>query len=123
MADYDNRVIRGGAATDAGLYDAGLRAYMLRVYNYMLVGLALTGVTAWIVATVPEVRSVFFAYDPRTGGMGLSILGWVAFLAPLGVVLFLSFAIQRMSLATARLTFLGYAALMGVFDSTRHQDH
>ena len=114
MADYDNRVIRGGAATDVGSFDAGLRAYMLRVYNYMLLGLALTGATAWIVANVPEVRSVFFAYNPQSGQLGLSPLGWVAFLAPLGIVLFLSFAIQRMSLATARISFLGYAALMGV---------
>src|SRR5580692_11814915 len=51
MADYDNRVIRGGAAADVGSFDAGLRAYMLRVYNYMLFGLVLTGATAWIVAT------------------------------------------------------------------------
>ena len=114
MADYDNRIIRGQAATDTGVIDAGLRAYMLRVYNYMLVGLVLTGATAWIVANVPEVRSVFFAYNEQTGRLGLSPLGWVAFLAPLGLVLLLSFRIQRMSLGAAQGTFWGYAALMGV---------
>ena len=46
MADFDNRIIRGQAA-EAGALDAGLRAYMLRVYNYMLVGLVLTGLTAY----------------------------------------------------------------------------
>ena len=41
MADFDNRLMRGSAATVAGV-DAGLRAYMLRVYNYMFAGLAVT---------------------------------------------------------------------------------
>ena len=115
MAEYDNRVVRGQTATDTGvLYDAGLRAYMLRVYNYMLVGLLLTGATAYVVAWVPSVRELFFAYDAQTGRLGLSILGWVAFLSPLGLVLLLSFRIQSMSLGAAQATFWGYAALMGV---------
>ena len=48
MAEYDNRVRSYGAASDVAI-DAGLRAYMLRVYNYMLMGLALTGGTAFLV--------------------------------------------------------------------------
>ncbi len=113
MADFDNRVLRGQAGT-AGLIDAGLRSYMLRVYNYMLVGLVLTGATAWLVAEVPQIRDLFFAIDPRTGMMGMSILGWIALFAPLGMVLFLSFRINRMSLATAQTTFWAYAAIMGI---------
>ena len=50
MADYDNRVLRGQTATGAGVMDEGLKAFMVRVYNYMLIGLGLTGVTAWITA-------------------------------------------------------------------------
>ena len=47
MADYDsNRIVRGQAA-EAGVIDAGLRAYMLRVYNYMGLGLGLTGLTSY----------------------------------------------------------------------------
>ena len=42
MADYDNRLVRG-AAGSVDTLDAGLRGYMLRVYNYMLVGLVVTG--------------------------------------------------------------------------------
>ena len=49
MADFDNRLVRG-AATTATSVDAGLRAHMLRVYNYMLAGLALTGAVAWAAA-------------------------------------------------------------------------
>ena len=52
MADYDNRLARG-ATTGVAAVDAGLRAYMLRVYNYMLVGLGLTGAVAWLTANTP----------------------------------------------------------------------
>ena len=45
MADYDNRIARAGAVTD--VVDAGLRGYMLRVYNYMLAGLAITGISSY----------------------------------------------------------------------------
>ncbi|HSZ74877.1 MAG TPA: Bax inhibitor-1/YccA family protein [Rhizomicrobium sp.] len=111
MPDNYNPALRGQTAA-AGVIDQGLRAYMLRVYNYMLVGLGLTGVSAWIVATVPAVRDMFFVATER--GVSLSLLGWVALLAPIGFVMFLSFRINRMSLGAAQATFWGYAALMGV---------
>ena len=57
MADYDNRLVRGAASGVASV-DAGLRAYMLRVYNYMLVGLGLTGGVAWLTANTDNVASV-----------------------------------------------------------------
>jgi hypothetical protein len=112
MADYDNRVLRAPSAT-ADLYDAGLRAHMLRVYNYMLSGLVLTGISAWIVANVAPVRALFFQMTPN-GAYTLSMLGWVALFAPLGLVLLLSFRINRMSVQAAQMTFWGYATLMGV---------
>ncbi|HUO88277.1 MAG TPA: Bax inhibitor-1/YccA family protein [Rhizomicrobium sp.] len=113
MADYDNQVLRGRTDT-AGVIDAGLRSYMLRVYNYMLVGLVLTGATAYLVADVPQIRELFFAYNPETGRMGMSILGWIALFAPLALVLLLSFRLQRMSLGAAQATFWVYAAIMGI---------
>jgi len=113
MADYDNRALRS-QATASDLIDAGLRSYMLRVYNYMLIGLALTGTAAFFVATVPEIRSLFFQISPETGRLGLSILGWVALFAPLGLVLLLSARIQTMSLGAAQATFWIYATIMGV---------
>ncbi len=114
MADFDNRVIRGRSATDTGVIDAGLRAYLLRVYNYMMIGLVLTGASAWVVANVPEIRDLFFAYNPQSGRFGLSMLGWVAFLGPIALVFLLSFRIQRMSVGAAQGTFWGYAALNGI---------
>ena len=67
MADYDNRVLRAPTAA-AGVIDAGLRAYMLRVYNYMLVGLALTGATAWATAETPF-GQLFYRVNPLTGAI------------------------------------------------------
>jgi len=111
MADYDNRVIRGGVAT--GAIDAGLRAHMLRIYNYMLVGMALTGATAWLAADTPF-GQVFYQMNSATGAIGLTGLGWVALFAPLALVFLLSFGINRMSVATAQITFWVYAALVGI---------
>ena len=115
MADYDNRVLRGQAGAQAGLYDAGLRAYMLRVYNYMLVGLSLTGVTAWITANT-AFGALFIQQTVVNGqlAIGLTGLGLLALFAPLGLVLFLSFRIQKMSVSAAQTTFWIYAGLMGI---------
>jgi uncharacterized protein len=118
MADYDNRLLRG-AASGVASADAGLRAYMLRVYNYMLVGLGLTGAVAWLTANTPLVH-VFYNQVQTAGGVMVqpNILGWIAMFAPLGMVLFLSFRIQHMSFTAAQTTFWIYAALMGISLST-----
>jgi FtsH-binding integral membrane protein len=122
MADYDNRALNTTAA-DAGVMDAGLRAYMIRIYNYMLVGLGLTGVFAF------GTYALSFTTDPaqaaatmRDGTMvtqlGVLLFGsplrWIVMLAPLGLVFFLSFRIHKMSVGAAQSTFWIYAALMGV---------
>ncbi len=111
MAEYDNRVRSYGATSDVAI-DAGLRAYMLRVYNYMLMGLGLTGLTAWFTASTPAFAQLFF--NQVAGGYSLSALGWIVLLAPLGLVFFISFRIQQMSFATAQATFWIYAGLMGI---------
>jgi len=110
MAEYDNRV-RSVGATGAVAIDEGLRAYMLRVYNYMLMGLALTGATAWIALNTP-LGALFFAQTAQ--GFSLSPLGWIALFAPLGLVFFLSFRIHAMSFATAQMVFWAYAGINGI---------
>ena len=97
-----NRWTVSGAPTQVGI-DVGLREYMLRVYNYMAGGLALTGVVAYAAAA-----SGFYA---QIAG---SLLFWIVLLAPLGLVLLLSFRIQTMSLPAAQATFWAYAGLMGL---------
>ena len=110
MAEYNTRV--RSAATGALAIDEGLRAYMLRVYNYMLLGLALTGGTAWFTASTPAFLNLFFQQVP--GGFTLAPLGWVVLFAPLGMVFFLSWRIAHMSLTAAQTTFWIYAGLMGI---------
>jgi uncharacterized protein len=83
--------------------DVGLRQYMLSVYNYMAGGLALTGLVAYFAAS-----SGFYQAIVGTP------LFWVVLLAPLGMVLLLSFGIQRMSLGATQLSFWVYAALVGL---------
>ena len=103
MAQIDNRYAAGyGTRTDVGV-DEGLRAYMLRVYNYMASGLALTGIVAYVAANYGFYQSI--AGTP---------LMWVVMLAPLGLVFAISFGIERMSASTAQALFWVYAALMGL---------
>ena len=113
MADYDNRVVRGATAGVATV-DTGLRAHMLRVYNYMVGALALTGVVAWATANSP-LMNVLYRQVATQGGVALqpTIVGWVVLLAPLALVFFLGFRIQQMSYSAAQATFWGYAALVG----------
>jgi FtsH-binding integral membrane protein len=120
MADYDNRVLQGTADSAAGI-DAGLRAFMLRVYNYMFVGLILTGVAAfgaYSLATTSDPAQAVANYHgvmlTQTGvTLFTSPLRWLVFLAPLGLVMFLSFRINKMSVGAAQTSFLVYAALIG----------
>lgn len=113
MADFDNRLARG-ATTVADTYDAGLRAHMLRVYNYMVGALALTGAVAYLTAHSP-LLNLMYQMVQTSGGVALqpTIIGWVVMLAPLALVFFLSFRIMQMSQAAAQATFWVYAALVG----------
>jgi uncharacterized protein len=83
--------------------DVGLRNYMLRVYNYMAGGLAITGVVAYVAAA-----SGFYEQIAHTALM------WVVIFAPLALVLLLSFRIQSMSLGAAQAAFWAYAGLVGL---------
>jgi FtsH-binding integral membrane protein len=114
MADFDNRVLHGAAA-GAGTIDTGLRAYMLKVYNYMTGALALTGAVAYVVSSSPALLNMFYHTALTANGATLqpTILGWVVMLAPLGLVFFLSFRIMQMSLGAAQLTYWAYAGLVG----------
>jgi uncharacterized protein len=84
--------------------DEGLRSYMLQVYNYMGLGLAITGAVAFLVAATPALYVPIFTTP----------LKWVVMLAPLGFVFFLGARIHNMSVSAAQLTFWAFAAIMGV---------
>jgi FtsH-binding integral membrane protein len=101
---------------DRAAVDAGLRSYMLSVYNYMASGVLLTGIVALAMAYSGAVDSLI-AVRP-SGRIGLSGLGWIVTLAPLGLVFWLSFGINRMAASTARAIFWAYAAVVGASLST-----
>jgi hypothetical protein len=126
MSDFDRNAAtafgRPLTRAEAAVVDEGLRAYMLRVYNYMVLGLAITGLAALgiymlSVTTDPalavgKVRNIMLTQVGYT--LFVSPVKWVVILAPLALVFFLSFRIQNMRPATAQLTFWIYAALVGV---------
>ena len=135
MAEIDNRYarMRTGARTDVAV-DEGLRAYMLRVYNYMAGGILLTGLVAYLAFTQAITLDPALAAKAATGGayalkrgMYLTPLGaalyvsplkWVIMLAPLAFVFFLSFRIYSMSVGAAQATFWLFAGVMGLSLST-----
>ena len=109
---------RGGVATvDQATFDVGLRAHMVRVYNYMASGLALSGIVALALFNIEGLAAVFFdirmvAGTPRVAG--LNALGWVAILAPLGLLLLVSFRAEKMSVTSIQAVYWTVTALMGV---------
>ena len=134
MAEIDNRYarMRPGARTDVAV-DEGLRAYMLRVYNYMAGGVFLTGIVAYLAFTQAVTLDPALAAKTAGGvallkrgmyltpfGMALFVspLKWLVMLAPLGFVFFLSFRIYQMSVSAAQSTFWLFAAVMGLSLST-----
>ncbi|MEQ1704817.1 MAG: Bax inhibitor-1/YccA family protein [Rickettsiales bacterium] len=102
-----------GAQSRAVAYDAGLRAYMLKIYNYMASALALTGIVALGASKSEAILSAL--YTVQNGQVaGMSGLGWIVALAPIGLVLWLSMGINRLSTTAAQGIFWAYAALVGL---------
>ena len=132
--DRDDRVsYRTVARPDTAVIDAGLRAYMLRVYNYMALGLVITGVAAVVVYMLAvtgdasaaakivrggvegPVRIAATAYLTPVGyALFVSPAKWLVILSPLAFILVLSFGLERMRPTTAQLLFWVFAALMGI---------
>jgi FtsH-binding integral membrane protein len=122
MSDFDRNygaATRGVSADRAVTIDAGLRAYMIRVYNYMAMGVGLTGVVSWLTFQM--------AVTEAAGRLVLTPFGQlifstpaviVLFLGTLGLVFFISWRIDRLQPATALGLFMLYAALLGLMLSS-----
>lgn len=91
-------------AVDQGAYDEGLRQHMLRIYNYMTVGLLVTGAVAMGVGSSRELLMAIFGTP----------LKWVVMLAPLAFIMVLSFGIHRLSFAAAQGVFWAFCGVMGL---------
>ena len=97
------------AKAQAGVQaDEGLRAYMLKVYNYMASGVLLTGIIALFTANSPAILSVLYGPTGYTG------LGWVVALSPLGFVIAMSFGLHKMKASTLQILFWAFAGVMGL---------
>ena len=109
---------RAGTIADQASFDVGLRAHMVRVYNYMASGLALSGIVAFALFNFEGLQNIFFQMGRTPGGaiipVGLNALGWVAILAPLGLLLLVSFRAAKMSVGSVQAVYWAVTALMGV---------
>jgi FtsH-binding integral membrane protein len=121
LRNYQTRAA-AGARADASI-DQGLRAYMIKVYNLMALGLAITGFAAlgtMMLATTsdPSAAVATLGNGTMLTSVGVAIFGsplrWVVMLAPLALVFFLSFRVHKMSVSAAQATFWSYAALVGI---------
>src|ERR1700759_3133285 len=120
--NYASPFGRAAGRADAVTVDAGLRAYMLRIYNYMSIGLAITGLAALGVymAAVTNDPSAAAGHirDIQLTGFGQAIyftpLKWLFMLAPLIMVFALSAGINRLAPSTSQMLFWVFSALMGV---------
>jgi FtsH-binding integral membrane protein len=102
--NYEYDWQRDAATPDRGLFDEGLRQHMLRVYNYMGLGLVMTGLVAFIVGTTPALYVPIFSTP----------LKWFVMLAPLAFVLFFSLRLESMSASGAQTLFWAFCAVMGL---------
>jgi hypothetical protein len=124
MSDFNRNfatATRGVGAGRAAAIDAGLRAYMIRVYNYLAMGVGLTGVISWLTfqaAVVTNAAGNIVGLTP----FGHAIFGGpaviVLMLGTFGLVMFISFRIQTLQAGTALTLFLAYAALLGLMLSS-----
>ena len=92
------------AEAEAAEIDVGLREYMLKVYNYMASGLALTGIVAYVTASSPTLMQLIFGTP----------LAYVAMFLPLVGFLFIPSLIQRKDFRTAQIAFWGFAGALGI---------
>jgi len=138
MSDFDRNAVAGRYGQTAGreeaaIIDQGLRAYMVHIYNYMVLGLAITGLAALGVYMLSITGDAAAAAKVMRGGAEVSAqiraglfltpigyalfvspLKWLIILSPLAFVLVLSFGMERMRPATAQMLFWIFAALIGV---------
>jgi len=111
----DYRAYPTQSATTAAVLDTGLRAYMLRVYNWMASGLLLTGIVAYAIANTSAMDAFYPVVRTATGRLvhQPTALAYIAMLSPLAFVLVLSFGVNRLSTRTVQVLFWAFCTAMG----------
>ena len=118
--EFNKKGILGRAAEaqkSTAVMDEGLRAYMLKVYNYMATGILLTGIIALLsfkMSVVTDSSGAITGFTDIGNALFFSGLKWVVMLAPLGIVFYMSFGINKMSASKAQTVFWIFAGLMGL---------
>ncbi len=113
MAYDDRSFVYGVPSAAEAAVDAGLRAYMLRVYNYMASGVALTGIVSWLV-TQTDLKFAFFNVTAK-GQLAPGMLAWGAMIVSIGLVFGLGAMLHRMQASTAQALFWAYAGINGIW--------
>src|SRR5579872_4452703 len=102
------------AAQSDAVLDAGLRAYMLRVYNWMASGLALTGVVAYLISHTSLIGAFYHQVITSHGpALAPTPLAFVAMVAPLAFVLVLSFGVNKLSTTAVQTLYWAFCVAMG----------
>jgi FtsH-binding integral membrane protein len=131
MSDYNRNIAataydRPLSQAEAAAIEVGLRAYMLRIYNYMVLGLAITGFAAlgiYMLSVTGDASAAMQGIRPLRAGVYLTPIGyamfvsplkWVVILAPLAMIFVISFGIERLSASAAHALFWLFAALIGL---------
>ncbi len=94
-------------------YDDGLRRYFKNISNDEC-RLAITAISAFAVLSVPALTNMMFNVDPGGYLIGLTGIGWIISLAPLGISLFFAFGYSRISASNAQMLFWVFSTLMGM---------
>ena len=105
-----------GAGVDSAAMDQSLRAYMLKVYNYMSSGLLLSGIVAYAVANSQLINLFYQVQEGRI--VGYSGLGMISMFLPLGLIFFMSFTWQKRTAKTMQLLYWLFVGTMGIGLST-----
>ena len=112
MSAWDRQPAVTGESQSTAI-DAGLRSYMLKVYNYMASGVLLTAIIAYFAGTSDALLQAVLKFD---GGqaVGVAPVGYLVMFAPLAMAFFMMFKLRTMSTETLQITFWAYAVLMGL---------
>lgn len=112
MSDFNRGFARPAPAKADMAVDAGLRSFMLGVYNKLGIGLAVAGALAWVTGNVPAVQEMLFAVTPE-GQLGLTMLGMIVQFSPLVMLFGAMFFMKNPTARGASLLYWAVVATIG----------